>query len=309
MLIFSIIFSVFIVAILLIGYYFFSIAFVKHNLGDSENINDPINAHLEKYKDIISKGIVFINSEPYREVFISSFDGKKLAAKYFYYGKDKSIILMHGYRSSASRDFSCAVGMYKAFGFNVLLCDQRSHGKSEGILITFGIKESYDVKLWADFLTEKFSQKNIVLGGMSMGSSTVLLSLDHKLPDTVKAVIADCGFTSAREIIEIVGKRKFKINPRPILPLLNLYCLVFGRFSLFSKTCVDTVKSAKIPVLLIHGKDDGFVPFEMSQQIYNANKNIKLLLVDGADHGLSYLIDRKMVEGTIKEFLKNNNLY
>lgn len=302
LLIFIIIFVV-LTAIFLLGYYFFAIAFVRNNLIDETSLQ------LEKYKEIISKGIDFIENEPCKEVYINSFDGKKLAAKYFYYGKDKSVILMHGYRSIAARDFSCAVSMYKAFGFNVLLCDQRSHGKSEGMIITFGIKESYDVKLWADFLNEKFSQKRILLGGMSMGASTVMLSLGHKLPNTVKAVIADCGFTSACEIIEIVGKRKFKINPKPLMPFLNLYCLVFGKFSLFTKSAIDTVKDSNIPVLLVHGKADSFVPFEMSERIHKNTQNTELLAVEGADHGLSYLVDKKRVEATIKEFLIKNNLY
>ncbi len=309
MLIFFIILFVVLTAIFLIGYYFFSIAFVKHNFSDTDNPIDSINQNLSQYKEAISKGIEFINTEPSKEVFINSFDGKKLAAKYFYYGNDKSIILMHGYRSSAARDFSCAVSMYKAFGFNILLCDQRSHGNSEGRLITFGIKESYDAKLWADFLTEKFSQNRILLSGISMGASTVMLSLGHELPSTVKAVIADCGFTSAKEIIEIVGKRSYKINPRPLMPFLNLYCLLFGRFSIFTKSAIDTVKDSKIPVLLIHGADDSFVPSEMSERIHKLSNNTELLTIKGADHGLSYLVDRKTVESKIKEFLIKNNLY
>ncbi len=305
---------IFIIALILffavIIYYFFSIAFVKHNIGNTDDMNDSINKPLEKYKGIISKGIEFINNEPYKWVHTQSFDGLTLYARYFDNSSDKSIILFHGYRSSAARDFSCAVGMYKSFGFNVFLCDQRSHGRSEGRLITFGVKEKHDAVSWCEFISEKYSPKQIVLGGMSMGATTVLLSLGQKLPQTIKAVIADCGFSSPVAIIKKVARQSFKINATVFLPFLDLYCRLFGNFSIYKNDTCDAISKTNIPIMLIHGKDDGFVPCEMSKEAYKyANKKSKLLIVDKADHGLSYLVDTKLVENEIKNFLKECELY
>ncbi len=300
----------FVLIFAIVIYYFFSIAFVKHNIGNTDDMNDSINKPLEKYKDIISKGIEFINNEPCKWVHTQSFDGLTLYARYFDNSSDKTVILFHGYRSSAARDFSCAVGMYKSFGFNVLLCDQRSHGRSEGRLITFGVKEKCDAVSWCEFISEKYSPKDIVLGGMSMGATTVLLSLGLKLPQTVKAVVADCGFSSPVEIIKKVARQSFKINATAFLPFLDLYCRLFGSFSIYKNKTADAIYKSDIPVLMIHGKDDGFVPCEMSMQAYkSANKKSKLLIVDNADHGLSFLVNTKLVESEIKNFLKEYDLY
>ncbi len=295
------------IVILAVIYYFFSVAFVKLNIGNPDDLDDSINKPLEKYKDIISVGLDYIAKKPHEWVYTVSFDGLKLAARYFDNKADKTVILFHGYRSSAARDFSCAIEMYTRFGFNILLCDQRSHGRSEGKLITFGIKESRDVKTWVEYATAHYEAKKILLGGMSMGATTVLLSTGLALPDSVKAVVADCGYTSPVGIMKRVAKKTLKINASPFLPFLNLYCKLFGNFSIYGTDTKEVLKNNDIPIIFIHGSGDGFVPCEMSKEAYSVNqKNRKLILIDGADHGLSYLIDKKTVENELNVFINEN---
>lgn len=285
-------------------YYFFSVAFVKLNVGNFEDLDDPVNKPLKKYKDIIQEGLDYINSRPHEWVYTVSFDGLRLAARYFDNSSDKTIILFHGYRSSASRDFSCAVEMYLRFGFNVLLCDQRSHGRSEGRLITFGVKEKYDALSWSEYIIAQYGTEKIILDGMSMGATTVLLACGLELPSEVKGVIADCGFTSPIAIIKKVAKQSMKINAAPFIPFLNIYCKIFGKFSLYGSDTAEVMKNSKMPVLFIHGKADGFVPCKMSEEAFCANKQgRRLVLVEGADHGLSYLIDKELVEKELSDFL------
>ena len=97
-------------------------------------------------------------------------------------------------------------------GYDVLLPDQRCHGKSEGKYICFGTKEKFDCRDWAVKLTERLGDEaKIVLMGVSMGSSTVTFALGTDLPKSVKACIADCGFTSPKDIFTHVLKRNYKI--------------------------------------------------------------------------------------------------
>lgn len=286
-------------------YYFFSVAFVKLNVGNPDNLSDPINKPLEKYKDIIGAGLEYINDRPHEWIYTVSYDGLRLAARYFPNGSNKTVILFHGYRSSAARDFSCAVEMYLKFGFNVLLCDQRSHGRSEGRLITFGVKESQDVLSWTEFALGHYGAEKILLGGMSMGATTVLLACALPLPEAVKGVVADCGFTSPVAIIKKVAKQSMKINATFLLPFLNLYCKMFGKFSIYGCDTTQVLKKSKMPILFIHGANDGFVPCEMSKTAFSANpEGRRLVLVEGADHGLSYLINKELVETELKEFIE-----
>ena len=55
---------------------------------------------------------------------------------------------------------------------------------------------------------------------------------------------------------------------------------------------------------MVHGLDDGFVPCEMTQQGYDACAGEKeLYLVEGADHGLSFLTDSQRYKERVLAFL------
>jgi pimeloyl-ACP methyl ester carboxylesterase len=217
------------------------------------------------------------------------------------------MIFFHGYRSSSSRDFSCALKMYMNLGFNVLLVDQRAHGRSEGKLITFGIKESRDVVSWIEFLNKKYSPEKILITGMSMGATTVLLAAgNNKLPENVKGVVADCGYTSPVEIIKSVAKNFLKIKADFFIPFLNVFCLVFGGFSIMNVSTVKSLKNCELPILFIHGEADTFVPCEMSRQAFQVCGNkCRIETVEGAYHGMSYLADENRISNAIKDFVTN----
>ncbi len=306
------IFLIFIVLILVFAFfsilfYFFNLTFVKNSKLNVDNLNSSSNAFLKPYAEVLKEGMDYIERTEHKRYETVSFDGLKLFARYYDNKQENTIILFHGYRSSAKHDFSCAVKMYCDMGFNVLLVDQRSHGLSEGKLITFGVKESRDVISWIEFLNAKFKPKQIVLSGLSMGASTVLFSLKYEMPLNVKCVIADCGFTSPIDIIKKVAKQNFKLDADFFIPIFDIFCRIFGKFSIKNISTVDIVKRSKIPILLIHGKNDNFVPYQMSQEVYNTAKdNVKLVLVDGADHGISFLVETELVIANLKEFLQKN---
>lgn len=297
------------IVVLFLGiiFYFFDLAFVRHNNKEVDDLNSEHNSFLKPYIEVIKSGVNFIEKTPYKTYTAVSYDGLKLSARYYNCNSDKTIILFHGYRSTAKHDFSGAVKMYFSKGFNILLVDQRSHGLSEGKLITFGVKESRDVITWIEFLNAKFNPKKIVISGLSMGATTVLLALKYDMPKNVKCVIADCGFTSPVDIIKKVAKQSFKIDAGFFIPIMDAMCKIFGKFSICNISTVDTVKNSNLPILLIHGKNDNFVPCEMSELTFSSRKeNTKLITVDGAGHGVSFLVDTKRVTDEINMFLDKN---
>ena len=59
----------------------------------------------------------------------------------------------------------------------------------------------------------------------------------------------------------------------------------------------------RVPVLFIHGADDHFVPVEMTYENYKACTAPKrLLVVPGADHGMSYLLEPEGYQGMMVDF-------
>ena len=132
-----------------------------------------------------------------------SYDGKLLHAIYLPKKDAKgTILLFHGYKSCWQIDFGLVLPYYyDTLGYSLLLVDQRAHGSSQGKYLTFGVRERLDVLSWATYMGQKLGQNApLILGGLSMGATTVLLSSCFDFPANVRAVIADCGFTSPYEI-------------------------------------------------------------------------------------------------------------
>jgi fermentation-respiration switch protein FrsA (DUF1100 family) len=138
-----------------------------------------------------------------------------------------------------------------------------------------------------------------------MGASTMLYLADVDLPKNVKGIIADCGFTSPREIIKTVFHSVVHLPAAPSLFVADLFARIFAGFSLTEKDTRQTLKNSKLPVLLVHGVEDGFVPFEMTKQAYEACKEPKeLFLVEGADRGVSFLVAKERYVEIVTAFLR-----
>lgn len=259
-----------------------------------------------KYYENIVIGEKFLRENASQEIQTMSCDGLRLSGIWVpAENPNGTILLAHGYRSCKLVDFSMALGMYHSMGMNILLPDQRAHGKSEGRYITFGVKESQDVVSWIEFHNKNFGEFPLVLSGLSMGASTVLYLADQDLPRNVKGIIADCGFTSPKEIISSVFHRVIHLPSAPSLLICELCARLFAGFSLTEKDTRQTLKNAKLPVLLVHGVDDGFVPCEMTQKGYDACGGEKeILLVEKADHGVSFLVDKPRYTKTVIAFLE-----
>lgn len=273
------------------------------------DLDSPENKVLEPYKETLRSGMRYINEAPHEWVFIESYDNLKLAARFFpckNSEENKTIILFHGYRSVGSRDYCCAVQMYHERGLNVLLVDQRSHGKSEGKLITFGVKESLDAVSWVEYICQRFGENTpVFLSGLSMGASTVMMATGRNLPKNVRGVVADCGFTSPAEIISLVARKNFHIKSVLLIRILDLMCRITANFSLYEMSTEEILKKSDIPILFIHGLDDGFVPCEMSIRSHKAAKAEKYIcLIEKATHGCSFLVEPQTISDALKNFFE-----
>ena len=167
------------------------------------------------------------------DIFLPSQDGLRLHGQLLQQpGAKGTILLFHGYRSSWIIDFSIVLPYYYSLGYNLLAVDERAHGQSEGVYITFGIHERRDAATWAQYAAMHFGPDHpLFLGGLSMGATTVLLASALELPPSVRGVIADCGFSSPEAIMRSVLRAHVKWLPAG--PLLGaqakLVSVVRGR--------------------------------------------------------------------------------
>lgn len=245
---------------------------------------------------------------PYKEAVVTSYDGLRLFGKCYIASSDAPwLIMLHGYRSGAERDFCGGLKFGIDSGFNVLLVDQRAHGKSEGKCLTFGIKERYDCLTWINYvISQAGGSCKIALYGMSMGAATVLMAAGSGLPKNVACIVADCGYTSPKAIIKKVI-REMHYPVFPTYALVRLGGMLFGGFDIEEYSAVQAMEKCDIPVLFIHGDDDRFVPCDMGRENHRhcRAEGKKLLIVPNAGHGMSYMSDKRAYLGTVSEFLKS----
>lgn len=247
------------------------------------------------------KRIARLSAEEHEEVAITSFDGLRLTGKYYHRHPGAPVaICFHGWRGSSIRDFSSGAFALMELGYNVLLVDQRAQGGSQGRTITFGIKERYDCRDWARYVSARFGpETHIFLYGISMGGATVLMAAGLELPPNVRCIVADSPYSSPKEIIKKVCA-DMKVPPDLAWPFVWLGARLFGGFDPTAVTAEQAVRKASVPILIVHGDDDRFVPCSMSESTAAANPLIDRQVFQGAGHGLSYLVDRPRYETLIR---------
>lgn len=275
-----------------------------------EEISFPEGEIYEPYHPLMEKWILEARSYPHKDFYIQSHDGLRLHAKYFEYAPGAvTEIMFHGYRGSAERDLSGGIQRCFALGRNVLLVDQRTSCGSEGHVISFGINEHRDCLAWIDFAVKHFGPDvKLVLTGISMGASTVLMAAGKELPKNVVGVLADCGFSSAKEIICKCAKDQH-YPVKLIYPFIKLGAKLFGHFDLEEYSPLEAMKTCKVPVIFFHGEDDDFVPCYMSRDIFELCPTPKkLVTVPGAGHGLVYLVDNEKYFQSVVDFFSENGV-
>lgn len=294
--------------IFLLSFIFFIITFYSPPRAKNSRKEYPLppGSVYKPFYDSMRNWIDTLRATPSTEVTVKSFDGLTLYGRFYEYAPDAPIeIMIHGYRATAERDLCAGVLRAHSQGRSVLLVDQRASGKSDGHVISFGVNESRDCLTWINMLIERFGPNvKIILTGISMGAATVMITAGTDLPPNVVAVLADCGYTSAKEIISTVI-RLLHLPPKPLYPLVKLGARVFGRFDPEALSPIDAMRQCCVPVMFVHGEADGFVPCKMSIQNFEActSAHKHLLTVPGAGHGLSYPVAPDQYIKELEDFL------
>ena len=283
----------------LFGLYMYSFYSPKKGQSDDFNLSAPLyNGMHDKVIPLIES----IRKIPYEDAYITSFDKLRLHARiYENKGSKKVAVLCHGYRGTARRDFSGGAVEVINLGYTTILIDERAHGTSQGHSITFGVREVKDVIRWVEYARNRFGEDiELVLIGISMGGATVLMAADK----VGKAkIIADCPYSSPKIMLSSSVK-SLGLPVSIFYPLLNLASIVFAHTSLNKISAYDTVKNTDNPILIIHGNKDTVVPYTISQDLYRTYQDkIQYELFDGAEHGMSYIIDKPRYQKIIRDFL------
>ncbi|MGN0586227.1 MAG: alpha/beta hydrolase [Oscillospiraceae bacterium] len=214
----------------------------------------------------------------------------------------KYAVLCHGYKDCAE-EMGYQAYNFRKLGYNVLAVDGRASGSTQGKYIGMGWLERKDICGYINFITARDAQAEILLYGISMGAAEVMMAAGEHLPSNVKVIVEDCGYTSVWDEFKLQLTDIFHIPPFPVLNIVSLYCKLVHGFGFKEASAVDALRRSNIPILMIHGTEDKFVPFSMLDELYEAAAGDKeKLAVEGAGHIQSSAVAPDLYWGKIREF-------
>ncbi|MEE8827401.1 MAG: alpha/beta hydrolase [Eubacteriales bacterium] len=293
------------------SYYFYKLAIPKNSgMTIKGRETDPetqkkFDARQKRYED-------WIAGQTCEDWFVESVDQLKLHATFLPADVPSNMlmIVVHGYRSSGLWDFGEILPAYKAMGFNILMPDDRAHGKSEGDYIGFGWQDHFDVNRWIYYAITKLGEDvQIFLHGVSMGGATVMLCAGDPQPPQVKGIIEDCGYSSLNAEMEYCMKHYYKLPVEPFRSEVEFFAkFKAGYYDFRDCDCLRALEKATVPMLFIHGSADTFVPKDMAIENFSACNSEKkdLVIFEGSEHAESMLDDLAKYTATVKKFVDEN---
>ena len=213
------------------------------------------------------------------------------------------VLAIQGY-TGRRQDMQNIASFYGLQGYNVLTPDMRSHGESEGTYIGMGWLDRKDVIKWIQYIIDFDQEAEIILHGVSMGGATVMMTAGEDLPEQVKGIVEDCGYTSVWDIFSDELRYLFHLPDFPVLYAADAVSRIRAGYGFQNASSIEQLKKSQVPVLFIHGSEDTFVHTDMVYELYEACPTQKdLLVVEGAGHGEAYLMDPDLYFDTVFEFL------
>ncbi len=266
------------------------------------------SAESEELKELIRTSSEELLTHEYEDIEIISHDGLRLVGHYFPCENAKRLLIcFHGWRSSWHGDFAAVTQFWREQGCAFLLTEQRAQGASEGEVMGFGLLERFDCLSWANYAMERFgSLLPTYLVGVSMGASGVMMAAGFDLPENIRGIMADCGYTSPGAIWKHVAERNLHIPyDGPAAFFAEKLCQKKIGMGPESYSCPEALSKSRVPLLFIHGTGDSFVPVEMTYENYRACASPKrMVIAKGAGHGQSFLVDKAQYREKVLAYWK-----
>lgn len=284
-----------------VGNYFYNLAinpFTSKDMIFGEDDDDSL--------EVEADANWLMNDSNYNDKYLTTDNNLKLHAYEIKQENEtnKWAIVVHGYTSEGKLLSSKAKHLYN-MGYNILIPDLRGHGASQGDYIGMGWDDRLDIIDWINYIVDSNSNSEIALHGTSMGAATVLMVSGENLPSNVKAIIADCGYTSVYDEFKYQLKELFNLPAFPVLNVSDIVTHIRAGYCLNDASAINQVKKSKTPILYIHGDKDDFVPYYMMDELYNSTSSKKeKLTIKGGEHANSDLVNPQLYWSTIEEFLE-----
>ncbi|MBL7814372.1 MAG: alpha/beta fold hydrolase [Saprospiraceae bacterium] len=194
-----------------------------------------------------------------------------------------TIIVLHGIGSAKEVYFPFASWLAQQ-GFNIVVYDQRAHGRSGGRYCTFGYLEKKDVSKVINKTLRRFSKLPIGIHGTSMGGAVAIQAL--AIEKRLKFGIIESTFNTLENVIEEYGRDMLKFRSRWLVRRILSRSAKIAQFRPFDVKPVEFCRQIEQPILMIHGDVDEKIPIQFHRDNFSALKTTdkEFFVVNGAGH-------------------------
>ncbi|HLR52436.1 MAG TPA: alpha/beta hydrolase [Candidatus Avamphibacillus sp.] len=294
------------IGLIIAGNYFYGQGIKRGTEVELHREASTVNASADtEDQTLLDEANEWFDKQETERIEMTSYDDLDLVAQFINHesDNDKAVILAHGFRNT-SDDMGKLAKMYYDEGFDILLPDARGHGESEGDYIGYGWHDRLDYVDWIDLIIEEYDAKEIILHGNSMGAATVLMTSGEDLPEEVKGIIADSGYSTVKDELAHQLKHLYGLPAFPLLDVTSVISKIRAGYMLGEASSIDQVEKNTLPLFIIHGEDDDLVPTDMANEIYEAAGGEKeLWLVPGAGHTKAFDNVTQEFQERVREFI------
>lgn len=221
---------------------------------------------------------------------------------------NKTVVLVHWHESNHIAMYPIAE-LFLENGWNVVLYDERAHGKNTAKTVTFGYLESLDLAQVIDFTKEKNSNSAVGVLGQSMGASTIAYYLgSNDAKENLSFAIIDCPYSGMYdEVLWELSGGKETVIANGLTTLGSVFCKALYGYSFYDVNIVEKVKESNTPTILMHSKADKKCPYYMSEEIFEAIPHEKKAFItfESSDHLFSFWDEQERYSEEIFSFIKH----
>jgi fermentation-respiration switch protein FrsA (DUF1100 family) len=198
----------------------------------------------------------------FEDVVLPTTDGERIVGWYKAPQPGRAILLYFHGNAGTLRDRAGRARLLTEEGRGLLIVSYRGYSGSTGTPTETGLRT--DARTAYDWLAQRFPAERIVLYGESLGTGVaVALATERR----VAGVILDAPFTSAAD----VAGHHYRFLP--VWLLRDQY------------RSLDRIRDTRAPLLVLHGDQDGVVPFSLGERLFaDAPEPKHFVRMPGGDH-------------------------
>jgi pimeloyl-ACP methyl ester carboxylesterase len=233
-------------------------------------------------------------------------DGHSIAASWRNLGGNSPVVLLVHGAGGDRRSTLPRARLLVEVGFSVLLIDLQAHGETPGESITFGWRESADVRAARDWVRAQAPGRRIGVLGASLGGAAILLG---EQPVGFDAVVVEATYPRLRDAIRNRMKLRAGGLGRVLSPLLEWQVQPRLGVQVHELEPIRAIERLGAPVLVVGGSRDAYTPEKETRELFAAAAGPReLWIVDGATHQDFARFDpagyREHVVGFLKRMLQ-----